>query len=92
MDLLLGELQEHIEKRLGGRSFRLNVGAPARTLLLNEGTSARYGARELKRVLQRSIVQPLASLVAAGRVAPDSVVEVRVASGRIMINCDRRAA
>jgi ATP-dependent Clp protease ATP-binding subunit ClpA len=92
LDLLLDELQEHLDKRLGIRSFRLNVGARARSFLLDIGVSDEYGARELKRTLQRSVVQPLASLVAAGEVAPGCAVEVRVAGGRVVLECARRAA
>ena len=92
LDLLLDELQEHIDKRLGIRSFRLNVGGRARSFLLSIGVSDEYGARELKRTLQRSVVQPLASLIVSGQVAPESVVEVRVAGGRMVLECNRRAA
>ena len=92
LDLLLDELQCHIDKRLGLRSFRLRVGARARTLLLDAGISDEYGARELKRTLQRSVVQPLAALIASGEAAPDSTVEARIAGGRIVLECERRAA
>jgi len=92
LDLLLDELQEHLDKRLGIHSFRLHVGARARSFLLGIGVSDQYGARELKRTLQRSVVQPLASLIASGEVAPESVVDVRVAGGRVVIECARRAA
>ncbi|MGA2182865.1 MAG: AAA family ATPase [Bryobacteraceae bacterium] len=92
LDLLLDELQEHLDKRLGMRSFRLNVGARARAFLLSIGVSDEYGARELKRVLQRNVVQPLASLVVSGQVAPGSVVDVRITDGEIVLECERRAA
>jgi ATP-dependent Clp protease ATP-binding subunit ClpA len=92
LDLLLDELQQHIDKRLGARSFRLNVGARARAFLLGIGASDEYGARELKRTLQRSVVQPMASLIASGRVAPESVVDVRVNGGRVVLECQRCAA
>ncbi len=85
LDLLLCELQGHIDRRLGIRAFRLNVGSRARSFLLGAGASDEYGARELKRTLQRNVVQPLASLVAAGRVAPESVVDVRIACGRVVL-------
>ena len=92
LDLLIRELQEHIDKRLGDRSFLLNVGGRARSVLLNAGASAEYGARELKRTLQRSVVQPLASLVSSGRVPPGGMVDARVAGGQVVVECQRRAA
>ena len=92
LDFLIDDLQAHISKRLGASAFSLNVGVRARSFLLNEGASEEYGARELKRLLQRTIVQPLASLVAAGEVWPGSTVEVRINGGRLMLDCSRRAA
>ena len=92
LDLLIRDLQEHIDKRLGARSFLLSVGGRARSFLLNAGASAEYGARELKRTLQRTIVQPLASLLSRGQVAPGSIVEARIAGGRLVVDCERRAA
>lgn len=92
LDLLIRDLQEHIDKRLRTRSFLLNVGGRARSVLLNSGASAEYGARELKRTLQRTIVQPLASLVSSGQVPPGSMVDARVAGGRVVLECERQAA
>jgi len=92
LDLLLADLQEHIDKRLGRQTFQLKVGARARSVLLGAGASAEFGARELKRTLQRTIVQPLASLVSRNRVAPGSVVKARAAAGRVLIECGRRGA
>lgn len=60
LDLQLTVLQEHIGSRLGPASFNLELSSRARKLLLNEGTSAEYGARELKRAIHRLLMQPLA--------------------------------
>jgi len=46
----------------------VNVTASARELLLKEGTDARYGARHLKRAIERLLVQPLSNLVASGQI------------------------
>ena len=64
------ELQEHLDRRLGLNTFRLEVPGRARRFLLERGTSLEYGARELKRTIQRQLVQPLASLIAAGEIPP----------------------
>jgi ATP-dependent Clp protease ATP-binding subunit ClpA len=63
-----------ITARLGARAFRLMCTAAGRNLLLDQGTSIEYGARELKRTVQRNFIQPVASLVAQGRVAPGATV------------------
>jgi len=72
LDQHIRELQDHIDQRLGQSSFQLEVPPRARRLLLEAGTSAEFGARELKRTLQRLLIQPLASLVAAGEIPPGS--------------------
>jgi ATP-dependent Clp protease ATP-binding subunit ClpA len=72
------ELQEHLDKRLGLNTFRLEVPARARRFLLERGTSTEYGARELKRTIQRQLVQPLASLIAAGEIPPGAHIRADV--------------
>ncbi len=81
LDQQMEELREHIHQRLGGRSFTLDVTPPARRFLRLKGTSEEYGARELKRTIQRELVQPLAALVADG--------EIR-AGVRVLVEVSRR--
>jgi len=76
LDQHVRELQEHLDKRLGLNTFHLEIPARTRRFLLEQGTSTAYGARELKRTMQRQVVQPLASLIAAGDVSPG--VHIRV--------------
>jgi ATP-dependent Clp protease ATP-binding subunit ClpA len=75
LDLQIQELQLHIEKRLAHRAFRLYVSDQSRKLLLTKGTSTQYGAREIRRTLHKYITQPLASLIAEGRVPAGSSVQ-----------------
>lgn len=72
----INELQSHIENRLGSRGFTLTVTCKGRQFLLDEGSSAEYGARELKRVVHKQLTQPLAELVLQGRVKPGGSVRV----------------
>jgi len=76
LDQQIVALEKHIELRLIDRAFGLEIGEPARELLLKKGTSDEYGARELKRTILRQLTQPLASMVANHRIAPGSVVHV----------------
>jgi ATP-dependent Clp protease ATP-binding subunit ClpA len=64
------EFQDHLDRRLGERTFHVEVPQRSRRFLLEKGVSQEYGARELKRTLQRLLVQPLASLIAAGAIDP----------------------
>jgi len=46
--------------------------------LLQEGTDPRYGARHLKRVIERHIVYPVANLVATGQVSGGECIEINL--------------
>jgi CheY-like chemotaxis protein len=82
VDHHIEELQRHVFTRLGERSFEVDVTAAARQLLLGQGANPEYGARELKRTIHRLLTQPLAVLVASGRVVPGSRVVVDVDSAQ----------
>jgi hypothetical protein len=45
-------------------------------LLLREGTDSRYGARHLKRSIERLLVMPLSNLVASGQVCLGDLIDV----------------
>ena len=77
----IAALEKHIRVRLEERAFAIELSGAARALLLRLGTSAEFGARELKRTILRKLTQPLAALVEAGKVPPDSCVRVDLAAG-----------
>lgn len=85
LDQQIVHLQEHIDRRLGIDSFQLDVLPRTRRFLLKIGSSQEYGARELKRTLQRQMVQPLADLLAAGEIDAGSVLIVDVNEARSKI-------
>lgn len=74
-----------IHRRLGLRGFRLHCTTAARKLLLETGISAEFGARELKRTVQRNFIQPVAALSAQGRVPPGSTVILDAKGGDFII-------
>ena len=78
LDQQLLELEIHIHQRLGPNTFHLEVPARTRRYLLKIGTSQEYGARELKRTIQRQLIQPLAVLVSNGQVDPGATVRAEV--------------
>jgi CheY-like chemotaxis protein len=86
LDRQISDLQNHVNTRLGNRSFALEVPAEARKFLLDHGTSAEYGARELNRTIHRHLTQPLATLVATNQVNPGARVCVEVAEGGEKLN------
>jgi ATP-dependent Clp protease ATP-binding subunit ClpA len=87
-------LRAHIESRLGLAAFELDVSESARRFLLRTGTSAEYGARELKRTLHRHLMQPLGALVLRHRIEPGARVRVDFNARRGVLEFEplRRAA
>jgi ATP-dependent Clp protease ATP-binding subunit ClpA/ActR/RegA family two-component response regulator len=78
LDQHIEELQQHVNTRLGGRSFEIDVSAAARQFMRDVGTSEEYGAREIKRTIHRHLTQPLAAMVAARQIDPGALVRVDV--------------
>jgi ATP-dependent Clp protease ATP-binding subunit ClpA len=74
LDQIMQNFARLIYDRLGARAFRISYTPSGRNLLLDKGTSVEYGARELKRVVQRNFMRPLAALVSKGRIPPGSTV------------------
>jgi len=74
LDLQLDQLQGLLDRRLGERSFTLRIPTRTREALIDRGTSVEFGARELKRLLHRNVLQPVSARFAAGEIEPDSVV------------------
>ena len=52
-----------LSRRLAARRIKIETDAPARRILVREGYDPHFGARPLKRVIQRRILDPLANLI-----------------------------
>lgn len=79
LDHQIADLQNHVNTRLGSRCFTIEVPFETRQWLLQKGTSAEYGARELNRTIHRNLTQPLATKVAMEGVEPGARIRVEVA-------------
>ncbi|MBV9770921.1 MAG: ATP-dependent Clp protease ATP-binding subunit [Bryobacterales bacterium] len=75
VDIELDMVQERIQNTVSNR-FTLNVTDSARKFLLLEGTDSRYGARHLKRAIERLVVQPLSNLIASGQIRHGDSIRV----------------
>ena len=69
---------QHLSKRLDEKRITLELTEDARTLLAERGYDPVYGARPLKRVIQRMILDPLAMEILDGRISEGSQVLIRV--------------
>ena len=65
-----------VRQRLAERQIRLELTDAARTRLVREGYDPTYGARPLKRAIQREIETPLAKRILAGEVRDGQVIHV----------------
>ncbi len=84
LDLELSFVQQRILQAGGGdRSFGFSVSDAAKNMLLDQGTAAEYGARHLKRAIERLLVQPLSNLISSQQVRAGDwlTVDVGAAGG-----------
>jgi ATP-dependent Clp protease ATP-binding subunit ClpB len=79
LEIELGMVQQRILLAAGANQFVFNCTPKVKEFLLQEGTDPRYGARHLKRAIERHIVFPLANLVATGQVKLGDFVRVDMA-------------
>jgi ATP-dependent Clp protease ATP-binding subunit ClpB len=83
---------QHLVKRLGERQIKLHLTAAAKTLLFAEGYDPAYGARPMKRAIQRLIQDPLAMKILDGEVHPGDDVNVDVDAKSGEMKFSRKAA
>src|SRR5271154_4547364 len=68
VDIELRAVQQRLRTAAAGKPFLVNVTDSAREFILMEGTDVRYGARPLKRAIERLLVQPMSNLISTGQV------------------------
>jgi ATP-dependent Clp protease ATP-binding subunit ClpB len=78
-------------KRLAGRKIGLELDEGARKWLADEGYDPVFGARPLKRVIQRALQDPLAEMILAGDVLDGDLIPVQAGAEGLIIG-DRVAA
>jgi ATP-dependent Clp protease ATP-binding subunit ClpB len=72
VELLLADLS----RRLADNDLELEVTAAARTLIASEGNDPAFGARPLRRAIQRLVENPLAKALLEGRFKPGTRIKV----------------
>jgi ATP-dependent Clp protease ATP-binding subunit ClpB len=77
LDLELQSVQHRIMVSAGAK-FIFECSRAAKDMILKEGLDFRYGARHLKRAIERLLVQPLANLVATVQVGLGDLIQVDV--------------
>jgi ATP-dependent Clp protease ATP-binding subunit ClpA len=76
LEIELGMVQQRVLMASAANQFVFNCTNRVKGFLLQEGTDSKYGARHLKRAIERHLVFPLANLVATGQVKLGDFVRV----------------
>ncbi len=82
VEIQLGRLR----RLLADRQISIDLDERALTWLANAGYDPAFGARPLKRVIQKSLQDPLAAQILEGRIADGAAVAVTVENGELSIN------
>src|SRR5208282_5573599 len=85
VDIELELVQLRIQAAAGSQQFLVEITDSAKEFLLAEGTDLRYGARHLKRAIERLLVQPLSNLMASGQIHRGDCIRVSHEDGSAAI-------
>jgi ATP-dependent Clp protease ATP-binding subunit ClpB len=85
MDGIVTIQLRRLEKRLAARQITLDLDASARTWLADEGYDPVFGARPLKRVIQRALQDQLAEMILAGDVLDGDTVKVSAGADGLIV-------
>ena len=86
MDGIVDIQLQLLDKRLAGRKIHLDVDRKAHAWLADQGYDPVYGARPLKRVIQKALQDPLAELLLGGKVMDGEEIDVSADDGGLVIN------
>ncbi len=85
LSYIVGIQLEHLVQRMAERRLILEVSPVARLWLGTRGFDASFGARPLKRLIQREIADKAAVIILEGRVSEDGIIAVDVADGELIV-------
>ena len=91
LDIELSLVQRRVFESADGRGFVFAATAAAKDFLLSQGTDIKYGARHLKRAIERLLVQPLSNLIATGQVRGGDLIRVDFDEGASTLIFQREA-
>src|SRR5262249_22659270 len=87
LELELEMVQQRILGASGSKKFLFGCTERVKKFLLVEGTDTKYGARHLKRAIEKNLVSPLASLMATSQLRFGDFVRVDLdAAGRLIFS------
>ena len=91
LDIELNLVQQRIFNTSADRAFVFTVSDSSKDFLLSEGTDLKYGARHLKRAIERLLVHPMSNLIATDQVRGGDWVRVEFDEGTRNLRFAREA-
>jgi len=82
LDIELNMVQQRVFNSVSDRAFIFTATDSAKDRLLTEGTDMKYGARHLKRAIERLLVQPMSNLIATDQVRGGDWIKVDAVAGQ----------
>jgi len=76
LDIELNDVQNRIIASQTDRQFIFRCTPESKEFLLQEGTDLKYGARHLKRAIERHLVYPLSNLIATGQINQGDIIRI----------------
>ena len=92
LEIELGMVQQRILQATGNNQFVFSCTPDVKQMLLREGTDPKYGARHLKRAIEKNIVFPLANLVATGQVKLGDFIRIDWINGQLAFTKEAEGA
>ena len=86
MDKIVDIQMEHLSRLLAERKITIRLDAKAKSWLADAGYDPVYGARPLKRVIQRNLQDPMASMILEGDISDADTVKVSAGKRGLIIN------
>ncbi len=91
LDIELNDVQNRIMSSQSEKQFIFRCTTAAKEFLLREGTDLKYGARHLKRAIERHLVYPLSNLIATGQIGLGDVIKIDLSAseGKLTFSKER---
>src|SRR6266849_2850913 len=91
LDIELNAVQQRIVSSANNRTFMFTVTDDGKQFLLDEGFDLKYGARHLKRAIERLLVQPMSNLIATDQIRGGDWIQIDHLTGSAAMSFRREA-
>lgn len=83
MEIILNHEVGRVQDRVQSRNIRLTIAPKAKEFLIQKGFDQAYGARQMRRAVERYLEDPLAEAILRGDILPEKVVSVRAGKEKL---------